>query len=330
MLTPPPPLLHTQLFNEKDPGEEVRNSFIPGKKGGKCRTFSSYGKEHTYCALPSSFEIRFLFNTISSSGGKTCLAELLPSHLDFRFNSKQHRQYLKLRSSMMRQQRLDTMLHQRPLDRPTKDPRAWWKYVLSCVVARPNSRPWRDVIQITRSRSKYIVLAKQKILNTRESNGYHSGLSVSDSKELLKLEDLLPIEALMSFHLIVIRKIWELKECGLDSAIKSTMFSSLRKSIFRRSRSSKELNKIGISHGHSSDNLISSLTPIHSTFYDSILEKTSLDERKSSKIERPVITVMKTMMCVHTISLSVQLLDISEKSPIIQVDFHASGCVKTT
>ncbi len=97
-----------------------------------------------------------------------------------------------------------TMLHQRPKLRPTEDPRAWWRYVISCVVSCPNRRPWRDVKRIIDKRPQYITLVAKKHLN--------HGLSETDSCRLLSLEEELPIETLLAFHLLALRHVVEVRE----------------------------------------------------------------------------------------------------------------------
>lgn len=173
---------------------------------------SGPSKEHDYCLSPSSLELRLTFSNIDQPGPTQCFAELLPCIFDLKLRPDQVQQYRTLRNMMIAQQRLDTMLHQRPQSTPSEDPRAWWRYIISCVMTRPNVRPWRDVLQITSRRSRYIELVINKVSNTRKGGGFHGGLMEEESLELIRLEDLLPIEALLSFHLIALRKMVDLEK----------------------------------------------------------------------------------------------------------------------
>ena len=70
----------------------------------------------------------------------SCLAELLPFSADLKLRPQQIKQYCALKDEMLAQQRLDTMIHQRPSESPLIQPRLWWKYAISCVTTRPNTR----------------------------------------------------------------------------------------------------------------------------------------------------------------------------------------------
>lgn len=145
-------------------------------------------------------------------GPISCSADVLPFDFTFNLRAQQIFQYYRLKSSILSQQRFDTMLRRRPCERPVDNPRSWWVYAISCVMSRPNSRPWEDVLPIVQSRERYIELVKKKNSKSSGSNGYHSGLSSKESDELLMLEDLLPIEALMAFHKIALRKVYAAKQ----------------------------------------------------------------------------------------------------------------------
>ena len=133
-------------------------------------------KKHDYCCSPFSFTIRATFSDETSGLPEVvalprCKAELLPCQLVFDLRPFQYWQYASLRTAMFSQQRLDTMLHKRPSCRPTSNPSAWWRYAIGCVMARPNSRPWRDVLKIVKCRSRYFYLVKTKLLNASTAGG---------------------------------------------------------------------------------------------------------------------------------------------------------------
>ncbi len=200
----------------QDPGEEIRNMLM-GKMETNNQKISKVSNslsfdgdnelliEHSYVISPTTIEVRMKLHNLGLPGRTHCQAELMPCKFNFNFNPKQMRQYRAIQYAMFAQQRLDTMLHQRPKKSPKKDPLDWWKYAISCVTTRPNARPWRDVKKIVRKRSRYIELVEMKHL--RKDVG---ALSLEERAELLELEDLLPIETLLSFHLLALRNVVKL------------------------------------------------------------------------------------------------------------------------
>lgn len=101
------------------------------------------------------------------------------------------------------------MPRQRPFASPTENPRAWWRYAVACVTSRPNSRPWPDVKSIGLCRRRYIELVAKKNADRSGGIGFHAGMSSKHSDELLVMEDALPIEALLAFHLVALRRVHE-------------------------------------------------------------------------------------------------------------------------
>lgn len=149
---------------------------------------------------------------------------------------------------MKAQQRFDTMFRQRPPRNAAEDPRAWWKYAFACVISRPNSRPWEDIKIICRSRSRYIELISKKSTKPNGNHGFHSGLSDAESAELLGLESLLPIEALLAFHLLALRRAYRQQEAKANQGIsteKALLSKSPRPFRLLRPRSSKREKKEG-------------------------------------------------------------------------------------
>jgi hypothetical protein len=183
------------------------------------RLFSDMDEDrpHRYVCEGLDAEIRMRQSDRAIPGPISCSADVLPFTFDFNIRPHQYLQYQKLKTAMMSQQRFDTMLRQRPTESPMDNPRAWWKYVIACVTLRPNWRPWEDVQRIVKPRRRYIELVVKKNMSPKDGRGYHAGLSVDDSSELLALEDLLPIEALMAFHLIALRKVYSLQKDGDSS-----------------------------------------------------------------------------------------------------------------
>jgi hypothetical protein len=202
------------------PGDAIRQSLMqpesvsPGKSSSRVE---EPNRPHVFCCKSFSAQVNVQLGDRNQAGPMTLLAEFLPLKLDLQFRPNQFVQYQKLKSAMFSQQRFDTMLRQRPIADPGSQPRLWWKYVIACVTTSPNSRPWEDVVKIARSRARYIELVKKKINQSSEGNGFHGGLKDEESFELLGLEDLLPIEALQTFHLLALREIYAMrKEAGKD------------------------------------------------------------------------------------------------------------------
>ena len=202
------------------PGEKLCQS-LKGPEPSSPTRKGSLDKEptlpHIYCCRNLSAQVLIQIGDRNQAGPMTLLAEILPLKLDLQFSPHQFVQYSKLKSAMYSQQRFDTMLRQRPTEDPASQPRQWWKYVIACVTTSPHSRPWDDVAKIARSRTRYIELVKKKINQSSEGNGFHGGLKDEESFELLGLEDLLPIEALQTFHLLALREVYAMrKEAGKD------------------------------------------------------------------------------------------------------------------
>jgi hypothetical protein len=205
------------LVSQQEPGVKVRESLIVDwKKYRSEQNGSRRGKgnldgplmerPHQYICEHLQLRARQKMSDRTQPGSISCQAEFLPFRSEFMFRPHQFVQYQKLKSAMLSQQRFDTMLRQRPTRSPKENPREWWKYAFGCVTTRPNSRPWNDVIQIARNRDRYIALVVKRLNSGSRGSGFHRGLSDAESMELLKLEDLLPMEALLSFHLLALRR----------------------------------------------------------------------------------------------------------------------------
>eukprot|EP00980_Cylindrotheca_fusiformis_P028317 scaffold22592_cov129-Cylindrotheca_fusiformis.AAC.3 len=192
------------LYQTQEPGQKVRESLW-----GKTHSSNSRGRKEErprqYLFENFGYEVRQKLSDQTRPGPISCQAEFLPFEWDWKIRPSQFVQYQKLKSAMLSQRRFDTMLRQRPSQSPLENPREWWKYAFGCITTRPNSRPWNDVLRIVRNREKYLNLVLKKLASPKTNSGYHAGLSESESSKLLALEELLPIEALMSFHLIALR-----------------------------------------------------------------------------------------------------------------------------
>jgi hypothetical protein len=167
---------------------------------------------HNYLCESLDAEIRLRTSERTLPGPISCAAYVMP--FAFKFNVKVGHllRYHNLKSAIKLQRRLDTMLRKRPSDSPKTDPRAWWKYAIACVMSRPNSRQWHDIQRIGKRRGRYIELVSKKNAKPGDSLGFHSGLSAKESAELLSIEDALPSEALLAFHLVALRRVFEAQQ----------------------------------------------------------------------------------------------------------------------
>jgi Vacuolar sorting-associated protein 13, N-terminal/N-terminal region of Chorein or VPS13/Repeating coiled region of VPS13 len=194
------------LYNRQEPGMKVRESLqLKGARSTSDTDALQEDRPHEYCWQNFNYQVRTKTSNRTEPGPVSCLAEFLPFVWDIKFRPHQYVQYHKLKSAMLSQRRFDTMVKQRPSQSPMENPRAWWKYAMRCITSRPNARPWEDVKRISRRRHRYIELVLQKLSNSTGSSGYHGGLTRDESAELVTMEDLLPIEALFSFHLAALR-----------------------------------------------------------------------------------------------------------------------------
>jgi hypothetical protein len=92
-------------------------------------------------------------------------------------------------------------------------------------------------------------LISKKSLKPNRSHGFHAGLSEAESAELLELESLLPLEALLAFHLLALRKVYWLQKKDSDPGIsKEKSLSAKSLSPFRllRQRNSRQEKKENI------------------------------------------------------------------------------------
>jgi hypothetical protein len=194
------------LYNQQEPGTKVRESLqAKGSRSTSDPAAPLVDRPHEYCWQGFNYEVRTKTSNRTEPGPISCLAEFLPFVWDIKFRPHQYIQYHKLKSAMLSQRRFDTMVKQRPLQSPMENPKEWWKYAMRCITSRPNARPWEDVERISSRRQRYIELVLKKLSNSTGSSGYHGGLTGDESAELVALEDLLPIEALFSFHLAALR-----------------------------------------------------------------------------------------------------------------------------
>jgi len=270
-----------------------------------------------------SLTFRALFEGGKVQNLSSCISELLRCDLQFQLKPQQLLQYYKLKSAMLTQRRLDTMLHQRPSKKPlsgSRHTRAWWHYIIACVVTRPNVRPWRDVMRIVQARPKYIELVVKKKVDV---------LSANEREELLRMEDLLPIEALQAFHLIALRDIFIMKMVQLSQTkedkssassfnLKSSNARFKNFNLLRRPFGGKQLKG---SYMGMEEQLLPSSSGWNSKLSNEFLSRYNQTSR-SQKDRSPHIQLS---FVVHDISLALTLVDSKFGKPIIKVNLQTSG-----
>ena len=175
---------------------------------------------HSYFLDPFTCEARATFYDEALSNLPICVVESLPCELKCIIRPEQYHQFSYLRNSIEIQQRFDTLLHKRPTQRPSRNNRRatrdWWKFLISCVMTRPRSRPWRDVVRIVECRETYIELVLKRLENQLNTSGYYRGLSRAEAEKLSEITEFLPLEVLLSFHLVALRKSVAKKQGGIN------------------------------------------------------------------------------------------------------------------
>lgn len=200
------------LLKNQEPGRKIRDNLdLSSSKQRKSQHIPFPDRDHQYICENMTFQLRHKTSDRLRSGPISCRVEFLHFNFDLKLRPHQYVQYQKLKSAMLSQKRFDTMLRQRPNKPPVESPRSWWKYAIACVTARPNSRPWNDVLKICRCRNRYIDLVAKKSIDKE--------LSEEESKELLAFQDALPIEALQAFHLVALRKVTKELQRNFDEQL---------------------------------------------------------------------------------------------------------------
>jgi len=331
------------MVDQQDPGECVRISLAASKSIGAGRKVdessgasingdsTTDGLDHDYCCSPFNLTFHSSFSDPALEGPSQWEAVLLPLDLHMRFKPHQYQQYQQLRKVMFEQRRVDTMLHQRPEKTALADPRAWWKFVISAVVARPNSRPWRDVKRIASSRPRYVELVRKKILNARNGSGFHGGLDDEESFELLALEDTLPIEALLAFHLLALRDVYhEQTTAGEDKRSEEALNSSLSKSNSSnptKARAFKRITrKLLVGSGGSAVAKGTEVELEKRSDHDTTLDLPRVSPSvKSSALCSPDDSLIQMLFIVRDLFISVSLLDSNTGMPFVRSEFHAEA-----
>lgn len=346
------------MVDAQDPGDDIRNALALAStkrsrdsvRSSRKRTASIdadigdvevASRQHEYCCSPFNLMFRATFSDIAQEGPSQWEVELLPIQLRLKIQPHQYRQYQQLRSVMIAQKKIDTMQHQRPDASPTDDPIAWWRYTVGRMVARPNARPWRDVRQIVKSRSRYIELVIKKLNRQRDGAGFHGGLNDEESQELLALEDALPIESLLSFHLLALRDVYRQqadsgeylrREETMNSLLLASDTSSQKhrsglKRITRKltGRAPKRSASVADKSSTSSDGNDIEVRPAGVTELMATIVSTPEVDNSCVLLSSPDDAIIQMKFIVRQIHLSVSLISPESKRPFVTLEVEADG-----
>ena len=321
-----------KMSHRIDPGVDARKSL--SCKHSKLSFASTDGNEgHDYICSNVS---QSMLTTFCKGEDEDSLyfVEILPSNIELNLTPQQYLQHKRLKDAVLAQQRFDTMIYQRPSKSPINCPRLWWQYAIACVRHNPTSRSWTDVQKIVQCRKTYIDLVMKNLLCESERSGFHGGLTTEESRMLLELESLLPIETLLSFHLLALRRV--LRSRFESVSVPRTKSTQSIRASFTRRRSSSSLGR----------RLFNSFTGTSNSFYGSEDDgfSSSLLRRDSSVIQEDRVTVPSlleddkisaegptptthTTCKLHTCGIKLSLLDSSSqrKGVMIQFDFRGTS-----
>lgn len=316
-----------QISVHQEPEKEIRSKIHSSSKEPHLNATMNHGHDYICCGLSQTIRTTFVSeDTGSSSYG----IDLLPCNIDFHATSQQYRQYQLLQNAVLSQQRFDTMLHARPKQSAKEDPKAWWQYAILCVKQKPNSRPWKAVQQIVRCRKQYIDLVMKNLLSDPERNGFHGGLSVQESQALFELEDLLPVETLLAFHLLALRRVFA-KRCNNTAPSRRV---KMKNSIVRNSSTSsfgRLLKSFKGSSQHDwqaleNDDQTKAELPLFPSSLDGDEYSDALQQRDRGPATSTLQTLaMETTCELHRCQIRISLLESLERKKIVTVELETKG-----
>jgi Vacuolar sorting-associated protein 13, N-terminal len=294
-------------------------------------------RPHSFICESLDAEVRVRTSDRTLPGPISCSADVLPFSFTYNLRPNQYLQYQRLKAAVSSQLRFDTMVRQRPFESPRENPRAWWKYSIACVTSRPTSRPWQDVKRIGRSRIRYIELVAKKNAERSVGVGFHAGLSSKHSAELLVMEDSLPIEALLAFHLVALRRAFEAQQRSYAPRNSSSSDMPIGVSSMTKSKSS---GRFRILRASSKKKPQVSLTELELVAPPPSLVKPSLvsvDERTTastmSLLEAMTLRLGKKVWVVdwklHDATVSTVFRRARDDKPVLQFVLRASGDLRS-
>lgn len=147
--------------------------------------------------------------------------DCLFQHLAFRFTNKQYRHFIHLIEYLTNYSQHEPMRKYRPAERPTKNPRGWWKYAMHAVIDknRRSRISWKLLQKRKQDRIEYIKLYK-KFLRVP----WESPLTDEDTDRFNALEMYYSVDDLIFFR----------KLANAEIAEESKRHTDMRKTLKKR------------------------------------------------------------------------------------------------
>ena len=121
------------------------------------------------------------------------------SNLNIKIDKIQYKQMMKTLENFAFLDRQKQIAVHRPTQRPTHDPRGWWKYVIILVRGKEKINNYELMSKCLGARKRYITLLKR--IRTAEVSGNNKSKEyLSDEAELLKYDESLPLGTLIYFR----------------------------------------------------------------------------------------------------------------------------------
>ena len=154
---------------------------------------------------PNNLTVKIIENSKPSDAIPKIEVTVESSTVPLQFDKLHYEQILGITDVFVQMQSNLQMGLYRPSRRPTVDPQAWWKYAYKLVTGKDPAIAKRTetMMKCMRQRSKYMSLVKTRRLNI--DAGKQVPLSVTQAEELKKIEEDLPLIALLEFHQLAIK-----------------------------------------------------------------------------------------------------------------------------
>ena len=169
-------------------------------------------------------------------------------------------------------------------------------------------------------------LVAKKNSKSLDSNGYHAGLLDAESAELLKLEDLLPIEALMAFHLLALRRVYDSQIARNGSSGEKSIPRGRSKNRFFIRRSSSANRKKAMSRERPEKGTVPIPPQLALSQSNNITNPLSLFDAMTLRLGKKTWFVDWRL---HDASLSVILRRTQADFPVALLDLRASGSARS-
>eukprot|EP01041_Mallomonas_annulata_P001683 gene1683-3255_t len=153
-------------------------------------------------APPNVLTVRFIHNEIVTDFTPRFDVSVESTNLPLKLDQSQYTQLMSTANILAALDRQKQLYLHRPLHSVVEDPRAWWIYALKLVTKRGDilTKNVDTIMLCLRSRNRYIALLKlSRVLDASSSGG-------EDMQELLELEKILPLHALIVFRKLIVKE----------------------------------------------------------------------------------------------------------------------------